>query len=44
VPFAELRFAMRWIHHDADRFRNYFGSAVAIKDETQSFLQFHFSY
>ncbi len=44
VPFAELRWALRLIHHDASEFRNVSGAPLPIKDETQSFVQFHFSY
>jgi hypothetical protein len=44
VPFAEVRFALRRIMHKADEFRDAFGSVVPIDDETQSFVQFHFSY
>jgi len=44
VPFAELRWTLRRIQHEADSFRDVFGAAVPIEDETQSYLQFHFSY
>jgi hypothetical protein len=44
VPFAELRWALRFIQHDASDFRDFFGAVVPIHDETQSFIQFHFSY
>lgn len=44
VPFAELRFTVRRIEHEADVFRDAFGSKVKIPSETQSYLQFHFSY
>lgn len=45
VPFAELRFAVRRISHDADTFRNTaLGGPLPIDDETQEFVQFHFSY
>jgi hypothetical protein len=37
VPFAELRFALRQIDHLDE-------TAFGFKDETQGFVQFHFSY
>ena len=40
VPFAELRWALRYIDHAADQFPD--GSSI--DDERQAFLQFHFSY
>ena len=45
VPFAELRWTLRKVDHDGDNFRNNaFGGKTPIKDETQTYLQFHFSY
>lgn len=45
VPFAELRWTLRMIDHDGDEFRNDFsGGKTPIEDETQMYLQFHFSY
>ena len=44
VPFAELRWTLRRIDHKAEAFRDVFGFAVPIDDETQSYLQLHFSY
>ncbi len=44
VPFAELRWTLRKVEHEADAFRDAFGQKVPIDDETQSYLQFHFSY
>jgi hypothetical protein len=37
VPFAEILFALRQINHKDE-------AAYGFKDETQSFIQFHFSY
>jgi len=45
VPFAELRWTLRKIDHDGSEFRdNGLGGKVAIEDETQTYLQFHFTY
>jgi hypothetical protein len=41
VPFAELRWTLRFINHEADSYR---ADNVPIEDETQTYLQFHFSY
>ena len=40
VPFAELRWALRYINHKADEFPD----STPIHDERQAFVQFHFSY
>ena len=40
VPFAEIRWALRYINHKASRFPD----TTPIHDERQAFLQFHFSY
>jgi len=41
VPFAELRWTLRFINHEAESFR---ADNVPVDDETQTYLQFHFSY
>ncbi len=40
VPFAEIRWALRYINHKADHFPD----GTPIDDERQAFVQFHFSY
>jgi hypothetical protein len=40
VPFAEIRWALRYINHKADEFPD----GTPIPDERQAFVQFHFSY
>ena len=40
VPFAQLRWTLRWIDHKADQFPD----STPISDERQAYLQFHFIY